>query len=260
MLIDWFTVGAQALNFLILVWLMKRYLYHPVLNAIDAREKRIAAQIADAEAKEAVATKERDDFQHKNEEFEKQRAELLAKATDEARSERQRLMETARKAADAMSAKREESLQNEARNLKQAISQRTQQEVFVIVRKTLGDLATTDLEERMVEVFTRRLRELDGPAKEKLAAAIKTSSEPAIVRSAFELPPEKRASIQKAINEMFPADVQLRFETAPDLVSGIELNASGQKLAWSISDYLTGLQTGVGELLEIPEKPASASS
>ena len=27
MLIDWFTVGAQALNFLILVWLMKRYLY-----------------------------------------------------------------------------------------------------------------------------------------------------------------------------------------------------------------------------------------
>ena len=42
MLIDWFTVGAQALNFLILVWLMKRFLYKPILHAIDAREKRIA--------------------------------------------------------------------------------------------------------------------------------------------------------------------------------------------------------------------------
>ena len=49
MLIDWFTVGAQALNFLILVWLMKRFLYKPILRAIDEREKRIASELADAE-------------------------------------------------------------------------------------------------------------------------------------------------------------------------------------------------------------------
>jgi F-type H+-transporting ATPase subunit b len=51
MLIDWFTVGAQALNFLILVWLLKRFLYKPILHAIDEREKRIAAELADADAK-----------------------------------------------------------------------------------------------------------------------------------------------------------------------------------------------------------------
>ena len=43
MLIDWFTVGAQLLNFLILVCLMKRFLYQPVLDAIAAREQKIAA-------------------------------------------------------------------------------------------------------------------------------------------------------------------------------------------------------------------------
>ena len=47
MLIDWFTVAAQALNFLILVWLMKRYLYKPIRHAIDEREKRIAAELAE---------------------------------------------------------------------------------------------------------------------------------------------------------------------------------------------------------------------
>jgi hypothetical protein len=51
MLIDWFTVGAQALNFLILVWLMKRFLYKPILNAVAEREKRIAAELADAAQK-----------------------------------------------------------------------------------------------------------------------------------------------------------------------------------------------------------------
>ena len=89
MLIDWFTVGAQALNFVILVWLMKHFLYKPILQAIDAREKRIAKEIADADEKKAEAQKEHEEFQHKNEEFDKQRAALLDKATDEAKAERQ---------------------------------------------------------------------------------------------------------------------------------------------------------------------------
>jgi len=250
MLIDWFTVGAQALNFLILVWLMKRYLYQPVLNSIDAREKRIASQIAEAQAIEAAASMEREDLQHKNADFDEQRDALFAKATDEAKIERQRLMDEAGKAADAMSAQRDVSRQNEARNLTQVISQRTQQEVFAIARKTLGDLATMDLEKSIVAVFTQRLRDLDIPAKDKLAAAIKEASESVVVHSAFELPPEERLNVQKTINETFSADVSLQFETVPEIVSGIELSIRGQKLAWSIADYLSSLETGVDELLK----------
>src|ERR1035438_4798524 len=125
MLIDWFTVGAQALNFLILVWLLKHFLYKPILNAIDTREKRIAKELADADAKKAEAQKEHDEFQHKNEEFDRQRAALLTKATEDAKAERQRLLDEARKAADAASAKRQESLRNDAQNLNQAIRRRT---------------------------------------------------------------------------------------------------------------------------------------
>ena len=67
MLIDWFTVGAQALNFIVLVWLMKRFLYKPILDAIDAREARIAAALADAAASKAEAAKDRTEFQRKSE-------------------------------------------------------------------------------------------------------------------------------------------------------------------------------------------------
>jgi F-type H+-transporting ATPase subunit b len=255
MLIDWFTVGAQALNFIILVWLLKRFLYKPILNAVDAREKRIAAELADADAKKAEAQKERDEYQHKNEEFDQQRAALLSKATDEAKAARQRLLDDARKAADALSAKRQEALRSDAQNLNQAIRRRTQQEVFAIARKALTDLATTSLEERMSEVFTRRLRTMDGKAKEGIAAALKTPSEPAVVRSAFALPAAQRAAIQKAVNETFSAEVPVRFETAPDVISGIELTTNGQKIAWSIADYLASLEKGVGELLKENDKP-----
>jgi len=250
--IDWFTVCAQALNFLILVLLMKRFLYKPILDAIGAREKRIAAELADAGAKKAEAQKERDEFQRKNEEFDQQRATLLSKATDEVNTERQRLIDEARKAAGALSAKREETLRNDAHTLNQAISRRTQQEVFAIVRKALTDLATTSLEERLGEVFTRRLREMDGNAKECVAEALKTAAGPALVRSAFDLPAEQRVAIQNALNETFSAEIHVRFETAPDLVSGIELTANGQKVALSIADYLASMEKGVGELLNEP--------
>jgi F-type H+-transporting ATPase subunit b len=256
MLIDWFTVGAQALNFLILVWLLKRFLYKPVLAAIDAREKLIAAELADAGAKKAEAQKDRDEFQHKNDEFDKQRATLLSKATDDAKGEGHRLLDAATKAADALSAKRQQSLLDDAHTLDHAIALRTQQEVFAITRKTLGDLATVSLEERLGEVFTRRLRDLNGKAKETIATALKTASDPALVRSTFELPEEQRAAIQNAVNETFSADVHVRFETSPDLVSGIELSSNGQKVAWSISDYLASMEKAVGELLNKKAVPA----
>jgi len=254
MLIDWFTVGAQALNFLVLVWLMKRFLYKPILNAIEEREKRIAAELANADEKKAEAQKESDEFQHKNEEFDRQRVALLSKATDGAKAERQRLLDEAREAADALSAKRRETLRNEEHNLRQAISRRTQQEVFAIARKALTDLATTSLEERLGEAFTRRLRELDVKAKEGLAEALKTATDPALVRSAFDLPAEQRAAIQNALNETFSAEIHIRFETAPDLISGIELTTNGQKVAWSIADYLASLEKGVDELLKEKDK------
>jgi F-type H+-transporting ATPase subunit b len=249
MLIDWFTVAAQAINFLILVWLLQRFLYKPILDAIDDREKGIAAQITQAEAKQAEAQRERDDFQHKNEVFDQERAALLVKATDDAKTERQRLLEDARKEADALRAKREEALRAEQRDLNQEIIRWTQKEVFAITRKALSDLAAASLEERMGEVFVSRLRELTGTAKEQLGAAFKTSSQPACVRSAFALPLPQRNAIESAVKETFGAETQVQFEAAPELVSGIELSANGQKVAWSIADYLATLEKSAAEFL-----------
>lgn len=260
MLIDWFTVIAQVINFLILVWLLKRFLYKPILDAIDAREKRIAKEIADADAKKAEAQQERDEFQHKNEAFEQQRAALLNKATEEAKIERLRLLDEARQAADALSAKRQETLRNDAHHLNQAISRRAQQEVFAIARKALTELAGASLEERMGQVFIRRLRALDDTAKAGLAVALQSASDPARVRSAFDLPEEQRAAIQNALNETFSAEIHVRFETAPDLVSGIELTTKGQKVAWSIADYLLSLEKGVDELLKKKGKPEAEAN
>jgi F-type H+-transporting ATPase subunit b len=255
MLIDWFTIAAQAINFLVLVWLMKRYLYRPILRAIDSREQLIAGKLADADTKKAEAQKEREGFEHKNQLFDRQHAAMVSKATDEAKAEAQRILDEARKAADALSARRAETLVQEAHSLNKILVGRVQQEVFAIARKALTDLAGASLEERLGTVFIGRLDALDAKAKAALAAALKASAEPARVRSAFELPAAQRTAIQKALAGLSDARVQVQFETSPDLISGIELTTNGSKLSWSIADYLTSLSRGVDDLLEKQDQP-----
>ncbi len=255
MLIDWFTVIAQVINFLILVWLLKRFLYRPILNAIDAREKRIASALADADAKKTEAEQERDAFQHKNEAFDQQRAALLSQAMDEAKAERLQLLDAARQESDSLRAKRQEALISEQQSLSEALTRRAREEVFAIARKTLADLAGATLEARMADVFLRRLRELDDAALTGLKSAFTASSSPLLVRTAFTLPPEQCSAIETALKETLGKEMQVQFETAPDRVSGIEIGTDGHKLAWSIEDYLASLGKAVDDLLKAQPQP-----
>jgi F-type H+-transporting ATPase subunit b len=255
MLIDWFTVGAQILNFLILIWLLQRFLYKPILHAIDEREEKIANELTNAATQMAEAQKERDEFKHKNEEFNQQRAALLSKATDEAQSEGARLLDEERKSAAVLRSKLQEALRDEEDNLHQDIRLRTQQEVFAMTRKVLADLATTSLEEHLCEVFICRLQQLGDQTKKHLTESFKTRSDLALVRSAFDLPAEQRVAVHNALNKTFSAEINVEFKTVPDLISGIELTTNGQKLAWSIGDYLVSMEKGIDELLKEKDKP-----
>ncbi|WP_291010702.1 F0F1 ATP synthase subunit B [Hydrogenophaga sp.] len=255
MLIDWFTVGAQLLNFIILVWLMKRFLYQPVLDAIAAREQKIAAQLADAAATKAEAHERQEEFEKKNQAFDEQRADLLRKAKEEAKAERDRLQLAASEQADAASAQRAKALLADAQHLHGEITRQTQQQVFDISRRVLGDLAGVDLEQRACEVFIERLQAVEGPDLATLGAALRgvSDAEPALLRSAFELAQPQREAIHTALEACFGQPVPLKFEATPELVSGIELSAKGQKLAWSISDYLLALSSDLEERLGVKE-------
>jgi F-type H+-transporting ATPase subunit b len=241
MLIDWFTVVAQCVNFLVLVWLLKRYLYGPVLAAIDARERRLALTIADAAANKAAAEQERAAFAAKNAALDGERTGLRKQAATAAEAERVRLVAQAHAEADALRVAQATALRDEQAHLNQRVAGLVTQEVLAIARKVLGDLADASLEERMVARFTQRLRTLDGPAKQSLSAALASPSD-VTIRSAFDLSDAQRTLIQNAVDQEFAAAITLRFETAADALCGVELTAGGQQLAWSVTEYLGVLE------------------
>jgi F-type H+-transporting ATPase subunit b len=250
MLVNWFTVAAQALNFIVLVWLMKRFLYRPILDAIDTRERRITTELAEADRKKAEAEQALDEFQAKTATFDREREACFKRMTEEVETERLRLLAEARKDAEADGAKHREALISETKALERTIGLRVQDEVFNISRKALWDLSGASLEERMVEVFAKHLGEIDEPTKAALSKVLEADAGPAIARSAFDLSEDQKGVIQEALKDALAGEVPLRFETNPELIGGISLSLDGHKVSWTIADYITALEEGVDDFLK----------
>ncbi len=243
MKLDWFTVIAQVINFLILVWLLKRYLYKPILDAIDAREKTITAQLSDAEAKKAEAQKERDAFQQKNETFDKGRSNQLNKVQEEAKAEKVRLFEEVRNESNALRAKYETSLKQEEENITEMLKRKMQDEVFAIAGKTLSDLASVSLEEQSVKIFIKKLQDLTDDEKAKFEEAFINADKTVLIKSAFELSPSLK--LEQAIRQITGNETKFQYLLDPALVSGIEIDAEKYNLSWNIESYLDTLKKNI---------------
>lgn len=229
--INWFTVIAQIVNFLILVWLLKRFLYKPVLNAIDEREKKISGQLNEAEATKAAAEKEHQLFAQKNELFEQERAAKMNVAVEEVDAEKTRLFEDVRKESEAIRTKYEASLKEQEKNMAETLRNKTTEEVFAIAGKTLGDLANVSLEEQVVTLFLEKVRSLDSDQKEELKNAFRDAQKSITIRSAFELSPASKKELEKVIEDITGQQNKFSFQVAPSLVSGIEIDTKNYQLS-----------------------------
>ncbi|MDD3391211.1 MAG: F0F1 ATP synthase subunit B [Synergistales bacterium] len=256
--IDWFTVTAQAINFLLLVWLMKRFLYKPVLRAIDAREKRIEEQLSDAKAQKMAAQKEKEEFQRKNEIFDQERTELMNAAVEKAKNEKTHLLEEARSSAETLRAKWREGLEKDASRLEEDFQKRVRKDVFFIVRKTLSDLAGEELESKIIDLFLLRLGKMDEKERKSLAPKTMGPDSSVQLRTAFSLTEEQRNTIGQEVKKLFSLKEEPKFTVEKDLVAGIELAVSGQKISWTIDDYLLSLRESVEDVMK-PVKKTSSS-
>jgi F-type H+-transporting ATPase subunit b len=241
MKINWFTVLAQLLNFALLVWLMRRFLYAPILAAMDQREKKISAQLKAAKTQKDEAKAAHDELTKKTEAFDAQKQALLTAATADAETQRQQLLAAARQEADDQRAKQQKALQESQATQQADLARQTRQTVFAVAKKALADLASVSLEAQAVDVFVQRLHALNDDDKQPLVAAFQANKKPMQVQSASALTPKQQATIKTTLVALLGAAPDLEFTANPALISGISLSANGFKLAWDVADYLVAL-------------------
>lgn len=257
MTLDWFTVVAQIINFTVLVALLYRLLYGPIVKAMKEREETIATRLREAEALQRQAEEERERFAQRNAEFDAQRGQRLAEMEEEVDNRRRELVAAARSEVDDLKQQWEESLLREREKFVDELERRVSTEVFAIARRALGDMADVELEQQVVTAFLQHIRSEENQAWQAFKASLPEAHPVVIVRSAFDLPEEMQQAIEQALRnggdvaEREPArTLHVRFTTNPHLMAGIELQAQSNIAAWNLRDYVQALEERVAGMLD----------
>jgi F-type H+-transporting ATPase subunit b len=254
--IDWFVFLAQIFNFLLLMYLLKRFLYGRIIKAMDDREAKITSRFAEAEDLKIKANEEVELYERRNRMLNEKKEIMLNEATMAADAKRKELMDQVRRDVDAVKARWQDMLVREQDAFFYDLRQRAAKQLYATARKALADLADVELEERIVDEFIRRIKTLDEEKSVQIRKAISGGGNKVVIQSAFGIAEPRQAQIEEALKKQITNGFTIRYLKQPDIVSGIELRVNGNKIAWSLNEYL---ETLVESLTETLQKEAHAA-
>ena len=237
MSIDWITVAAQIANFLVLVWLLKRFLYRPILDGIDAREQQITQRMEEAGRIRAQAEETEARLDAEIARLKAGREGVMNEVKAEAEAERDALLSGARERLEAEQAMREAARKDEARRFAADLELRGASALVALLRKALNDLSGETLEERIVARAAGRLPAMAGDLAEAAGASLE-----AIVTTQAALPEALQAQLRRQIEDALP-DIDVQFQTDTEQSPGLSLRVGGAQLGWTASSYTAGLQS-----------------
>ena len=250
MLIDPFVVVAQIINFLILVALLKRFLYKPITQAMETRAQRIERQLATAASREQDAEAEKELYLQKQQELARQKQEWLDRAKREVELEKERLTQSAISEVNEMRSQWYKDFERDRQKLVKEIRDRLSHQVSLATRKALLDLANADLEGQVVEMFIARLYNLNDARLKAIRTAPVATHHVITIGSSFVISDEQKERLTTAIHQQIAIDAEVKFEIKEDLICGIELRDRGYKIAWNLEHYLTELSAKTAEVLD----------
>lgn len=246
---SWVTPLAQVVNFLLLAWLLKRFLYGPIVRVMDERQARVTAGLREAEEREATADERQAEFERKRAELDASTAEILRRAREDAEAEAQRIHETARAEAEEARVRWQESLKREQSDVLGTIRRRLATDAGRIASAALRDLADEDLQRKTVRLLADKIAEL--PVHEASVLGDEAREEGAlVVRSGVEPDEEMRDLLRKALGAKLGELPTLEWVHDDRLGFGVRLETTGREIGWSTADYVEGVTEQLMEALD----------
>jgi F-type H+-transporting ATPase subunit b len=249
-LIDWFTVGAQVVNVVVLAVVLKVVLFDKVVAAMQRREEAITTRIRDAEARERGAADAEEAFLARSRQLEQERQGRLLEAQDDADRRRSDLLAEARTHVAELRAGWEAGLRRERTTLLSEVRRRTGEQACAVARQALVDLADGDLEAQVVRTALRRIEQSPGPLQTLSRGPNRDQAATVSITTSFILPDDLAEQLTTTVAARLGVDVaDVRLDRDAGLVCGLAIHACGWSVSWSIDSYLEAVVEDVDALL-----------
>ena len=244
---DWFTLVAQLVNFVLLLVLLRVFLYRPVLGVMQQREERLAATWAEAERALAEARAEAERLAADRAALEAERRARVDRIEGEMQRLRDQRLAEVEAELEADRARRLASLERARQRAVERLRHRSAELLLAELRASLTDLADAELEERVTAVFARRLAALEPERLEQLRAAAKAHAP--VVTTAFPASAEQRERLAALLRDTLGGERPPRFESDERLLFGVELTVGALRVAASGRQRVAALEVAFDEAL-----------
>ena len=237
MKVDAWTLTLQAINFVVLVYLLRRFLYRPVMRAIDARKAKAEQALGEATAAKATADQVRAQLEGERAEVHGSREKLLADARVEIAAERERGLDAARREAEAVHVAARQKLADEALEVRAEIRRHAVDLALELSSAILRGSASAAVAEALVDQATDRLGDLSAVELERLRAQVKGGSVLEIV-TAPRLPASAEAHVRERLAARLGTEPHVEFASDDQLIAGAELRLPSTVITLSWRDAL----------------------
>lgn len=236
--LNWSTFVLEIVNFLVLVWILKRFLYRPVLDIIAERRARIEKAMADAETLRRDAKELEDRYKNRLADWEREKNEARVRLRAELDAERLRLLA---KLQAALEEERQRARTLEERRLGEEA--RRSEEIALaqaarFAARLLSRIAGPEVDGRLAALALEELSALPAERQQQLRDAL-AGSEPSLrVASAYPLGKTQRTQLAQAFERLLGRPVTCEFVEDRTIQAGLRITVGAWVLQANLNDEL----------------------
>ena len=217
--IDWWTLALQTVNVLVLIWILSRFFFRPIMDIVAKRQEEASRVLTDAAKSRQDADAARADAEMARDEIGKERDRLIAEAQKTAKAAKAQASNDIAK----LRSEAEAAMTRDRAGADEAIIARASDLSVEIGKRLLERIPPQTALDAFLDGLCRELRALPAETRESLAAAT-TAGHPIEIITAAPVPDADIDRVRRALTDAFGAPLPLEFRSDPDVIAGIELH------------------------------------
>jgi F-type H+-transporting ATPase subunit b len=237
--LDWTTFTVEIINFLILVWILKRFLYKPVMNAIAERKLAIEQTLSEAKTIETGANALQQRYEHRLADWEREKEAARVQMIQEIGEGRTRLMTALQATLEQEREKNRVLEEGRAEEIRRTIEEESIAQGGRFAARLLSRIAISELEARIVALVLEDLGRLARDKLEAIQTACRETGATITVISAYSMNAQQRDMLVAAFADLAGGrEMSCTFHEDPELVAGARVLIGPWVLRASLRDEL----------------------